>query len=701
MTDSIRWNDKGHPLSAQFDDIYFSTENGLAETRYVFLQQNKLKARFLALKNDDNFIIAETGFGTGLNFLAVAELWQQTAVTDAQLDFISVEKYPLDKPSLQRALALWPELAPYSEALLAAYPTIITGFHRIHLPHNITLTLIIEDATLALQQLLISPITLALPNVELRQWRGVDAWFLDGFAPAKNPDMWRPELFTLLGKLSHATTSLATFTAAGIVKRGLTEVGFSLEKIQGYGHKRDMLRGVYNGENTNCDNLAHTAVRLPKRGKQPTATWAAIAGYRAVQKNASIAIIGGGIAGCHTAYSLAQKGYKVTLYEKGKHLAIGSSGNAQGVVYAKLSAHQEALGDVNLYSLLYAQDLYQRYWSTTQHENNSGEACGVLQLSLTSELQAAHQKIAARFTDHDSAITYLSPTAASQIAQTPLAYPALFFPKSGWINPSRLCQWLTEHDNITVISNTEISDISPAQPADSVSHHPQWLLSKRINGMTSEKIKVDVVIIANAQDALHFSQTRSFPMKTVRGQVTHYPASTTSSALATAICGQGYIAPGMNGIHCLGASFNLKVTNTALNPEDHRQNLHNIAQQAPALFEPTGLADNDYHELAGRVGFRCTTPDYLPLVGGVPIESEITSQYQLLKKDACNIIHHAGHYYPNLYINVGHGSRGLAYTPICAEIIASLVHGSPPPLPQTLLQKLSPTRFFIRKIIRS
>ncbi|MFT5419905.1 MAG: tRNA 5-methylaminomethyl-2-thiouridine biosynthesis bifunctional protein [Candidatus Endobugula sp.] len=701
MSEHIRWNDKGQPLSTQFDDFYFSSDNGLEETQYVFLQQNQLSERFSTLANHASFVIAETGFGTGLNFLATCALWAGVANEEAHLHFISVEKFPLDKANLRRALNLWPELSDYSHALLDAYPATVSGFHRLHLQHNITLTLIIDDATIGLKQLLANPSTLPLPPLLSRHWQGVDAWFLDGFSPAKNPDMWTPDLFTTMAKLSKKEATVATFTAASKVRRGLREAGFLVSTVTGYGIKRHMAIASYQTNVSITDDgvkaAKHTYTPAPsKKVKQATAPWAIIDEHTPTPSNQAIAIIGGGIAACHTAYALAQKGYQITLFEKGDSLATGASGNAQGIVYAKLSASQEPLGDFNLYSLLYAQQRYQHYWASTADVSSSGAQCGVLQLSLSSTLQQSHQKIAQRFTSRPDKIEYLSATQASHTANTRIDYPALFFPSSGWIHPSHLCQWLTTHPNITVTTHTEITSVN--------SIDQQWRLSKTTHALHKSEAIFHTVVIANAYDAARITQTSQLPIKTVRGQVTHYPANKASLALTTAVCGKAYIAPA-GTTHCLGASFNLGIKDSSLNLDDHRHNLQNVAQQVPDIIDKQALTSEDNIEeisgLSGRVGFRCVTPDYLPIVGGVPVTEDIKQQYQALQKDASTAIHQAGSYHPNLYINIGHGSRGLAYTPLCSEMLASLIHGDPPPIPQALCQKLNPARFIIRAIIRS
>lgn len=229
----IKWQD-GQPFSTQFDDVYFSSDNGLAETHYVFIEQNQLIERFRKLQSSQ-FTIAETGFGTGLNFLSTWKIWQLYAPPSATLHFISCEKYPINPQDLAIAHAQWSELMDFSKKLVDQYQIINTDIKEITLYiDNIKLTLLLDDASIALSQLNPSDIK-------------IDAWFLDGFAPSKNPDMWTDNLFNQMAKLSHESTTFATFTSASAVRRGLQQVGFIVNKLPGFGKKREMLAGQFNG----------------------------------------------------------------------------------------------------------------------------------------------------------------------------------------------------------------------------------------------------------------------------------------------------------------------------------------------------------------------------------------------------------------------------------------------------------------------
>lgn len=213
------------PFSRAYDDIYFTSGAGLEESRYVFLRHNGLPGRW---RGREVFTIAETGFGTGLNFLLTWQAWRECADASQRLDYLSVERHPLSRDDLARALALWPQLRELSAALLAQYPPPRGGAHRLEFDEGrVCLTLLFGD------------VARMLPPLRA----AVDAWFLDGFDPAKNPRMWSREVYEQMARLCAEGGTFATFTAAGVVRRGLQAAGFTVLKAKGFGAKREMLHG--------------------------------------------------------------------------------------------------------------------------------------------------------------------------------------------------------------------------------------------------------------------------------------------------------------------------------------------------------------------------------------------------------------------------------------------------------------------------
>ena len=233
---TIEWHD-GQPYSSTFEDVYFSSDNGLLETDYVFIKGNELITRWQA-STDKQFTIIETGFGTGLNFLCTCKNWLENAPENTVLHFISVEKYPLTAVDMYKALQRWHELKSIADALLAQYETLLSTGLASFFNHQIQLHVMFGDATDCLRLL----------NSK------ADAWFLDGFAPAKNPDMWQTALFEQMARLSHSKTSFATFTSAGAVRRGLAAAGFVVNKKAGFGKKREMIFGHFTAINQTENN---------------------------------------------------------------------------------------------------------------------------------------------------------------------------------------------------------------------------------------------------------------------------------------------------------------------------------------------------------------------------------------------------------------------------------------------------------------
>ena len=233
---------KPQPYSIQFQDVYYSSDNGILETDYVFLQGNRLASRWELLQHT-GFTVIETGFGTGLNFLCAARLWLQCAPKDAVLHFISTEKYPLSLQEITQALQCWPVLILLSTPLLTQYEALKTEYSVLLFDDRVRLTLLIGDAAESFTKIDTT----------------ADAWFLDGFSPAKNPDMWQATLFSQMARLSTNESTFATFTSAGNVRRGLQSAGFIMEKRPGFGKKREMLAGHFIGKDLFIPNATENS----------------------------------------------------------------------------------------------------------------------------------------------------------------------------------------------------------------------------------------------------------------------------------------------------------------------------------------------------------------------------------------------------------------------------------------------------------
>lgn len=648
----LNWSDDGQPFSTRFDDVYFSRESGLAETRHVFLKHNLLDVRWQALPEGGSFCIGETGFGTGLNFLCAWQWWDSFAPQDARLHYVSCEKYPLSRTDLTRALALWPELRPWAEQLLEQYTDLAAGWQHFSLAGGrVTLTLLIGD------------VLDTLPQLDAR----IDAWFLDGFAPSRNPDMWQPALYAQLARLSAPGTTLATFTSVGEVRRGLQAAGFVMHKVKGYGRKREMLRGELE--------------TLPVTGW--TAPWYQRPGRHSGERSALV--IGAGLAGCATALSLARRGWQVTVLERHGHAAAEASGNTQGILYCKLSPHQTPLSRYVQASYAYVLRLLKE---VLPQGDSSWQACGVLQLS-TDGKERERQRALSNLGYPPDFLRIVDTDQASLIAGVQVDRPGLFFPRAGWVNPPSLCRALLQHRNITLLPHHEALQLEH--------RHGTW---DALGDQQQTLASAAVAVICSANDSRRFTQTSAMPLKPIRGQVTQLPANADSHALRTVLCAEGYISPARQGEHHVGASFRFDRLDSEPSIEENLSNLQLLDKLSAQLAAALQSGQLDPAELPARAALRCTTPDYLPLIGPVADAAAFEQDYAVLGKDASKRPDAAARWYPGLYINAGHGSRGMVSCPLSGELIGAWLDNEPLPLPRDVIDALHPSRFMLRRLIR-
>ncbi|MGY2174231.1 bifunctional tRNA (5-methylaminomethyl-2-thiouridine)(34)-methyltransferase MnmD/FAD-dependent 5-carboxymethylaminomethyl-2-thiouridine(34) oxidoreductase MnmC [Pseudomonas azotoformans] len=649
----LDWDDQGRPHSRVFDDVYFSDKSGLEETRYVFLEQNRLQERFATLQAGGRLVIGETGFGTGLNFLCAWQLFEQHAVTGARLHFVSVEKYPLSPSDLQRALALWPELQPFAEQLLKQYIAIHQGFQRLVLDNGrVTLTLLIGDA---LEQ---------LPQLDAQ----VDAWFLDGFAPAKNPDMWTAELFAELARLAAPGSTISTFTSTGWVRRLINAAGFKMKRTPGIGHKWEILRGEFLG--------------WPAETPAPPCAKPWFSRPPAIEGERHAMVIGGGLAGCATAASLAARGWRVSLLERHAELAQEASGNPQGVLYLKLSAHGTALSQLILSGFGHTRRLLEHL-----HRGVDWDGCGVLQLAFDAKEAERQAQLAEAFAPE--LLHLLDRAQAQQRAGIDLAQGGLFFPEGGWVHPPALCQWQAAQPLIRVLPHHHALDL---QRVDN-----QWQAREGDTLLASAR----VVVLAGAAEIKQFPQSAELPLKRIRGQITRLAQTPASEALATVVCAEGYVAPARLGEHTLGASFDFKSDDLTPTAAEHAGNLEMLREISEDLLHRLGADQLAPDQLQGRAAFRCTSPDYLPIVGPLADLTVFNQAYATLSKDARQVPDTPCPWLPGLYINSGHGSRGLITAPLCGELLAAWLDNEPLPLPRSVAEACHPNRFALRALVRA
>ncbi|WP_367165263.1 bifunctional tRNA (5-methylaminomethyl-2-thiouridine)(34)-methyltransferase MnmD/FAD-dependent 5-carboxymethylaminomethyl-2-thiouridine(34) oxidoreductase MnmC [Kosakonia cowanii] len=655
QTANLEFNAEGTPVSRDFDDVYFSNDNGLEETRYVFLGGNSLQTRFPE-HSRKLFIVAESGFGTGLNFLT---LWQAFAAFRAEhpdatlerLHFISFEKFPLTRDDLQKAHAHWPELAPFAGQLQAQWPQAFAGCHRLLLDEGrVTLDLWFGD---------INQLTDTLDESLNQQ---VDAWFLDGFAPSKNPDMWTPALFQAMARLTRAGGTLATFTSAGFVRRGLQEAGFTMHKRKGFGRKREMLSGV-------MENDVACA---------PHAPWFARSGT----DKREVALVGGGVASALLALALLRRGWQVTLYCADDAPAEGASGNRQGALYPLLSAHDPALARFFSAAFTFARRLYDGLPVTFDHQ-----WCGVTQLGWDEKSQHKIEQMLTLELPHELAHHINADEVLAQ-SGVETGCGGITYPAGGWLCPAQLTAGaiaLGIEQGLQVHYRHEVAAL--------VRHSDGWQL-RFVDGSECQH---ENVVLANGHRIQHFSQTEKLPVYPVAGQVSHIPTTEHLAHLRQVLCYDGYLTPHNphNQQHCIGASYHRGQQEATYSEADQQQNRQRLIDCFPQA-EWAQTVDVSAGE--ARCGVRCATRDHLPMVGNVADYDATLSAYAKLAEDPQTAVSAPVH--EGLFMIGALGSRGLCSAPLAAEILAAQMSNEPIPLDGETLAAMNPNRLWVRKLLK-
>ena len=556
----IHFNDQGTPVASEFDDVYFSNDGGMAETDYVFLQQNGLPQRWHTHPSSA-FHIIETGFGTGANFLLSWLRFRQHRQLNPtaqcqRLYFSSFEKFPLSHADLSRALAVHTELQEQCQLLLQAYPLCVGGCHRLSF-----------DNGTVLLDLWFGDVNTLLPQLDAP----ADAIYLDGFAPSKNPDMWQDNLFTNLARLSHSGSTVSTFTAAGIVKRGLLQAGFNVNKIKGFGRKREML-----------------TAQMPAAEAIPTTL------------NAAVTIVGGGIASLCTALSLTQRGIAVHLICEDHEVAAQASKNRQGAVYPNLHANLTEDSQLHVQAFLFARRFYQ-HWQK-QGLDFAMDWCGMVHLATTPQLQQRQHKLTNNAIWPQTLVQSVDAAAASDIAGVNLSHSGIYFPLAGWLSPKQFCQqavnYLQQQPGFTLSLNCKLEHLQHTAAG--------WQLLTNSGTFTARQL-----VLACGSAIASFSQSAFLPVNKIRGQVSHVQCDNLTP-LKTVLCHKGYITPQWQGVHCVGATFDRQASMAFVSDADDIENLALVEQQldSPDWFDNAVIQ-------GAAAAFRATVPDHLPLTGEI------------------------------------------------------------------------------------
>lgn len=494
----IDFDARGTPCSPEYGDVYHSADGGAAQARHVFLAGNGLPDRW---RGRASFTVLETGFGLGMNFLETWRTLRADPRAPERLHYVSIEKHPLPGDALRRA---HPGDA-LAAALLAQWPPPLAGLHRLELDDGrVVLTLALGDAGQVLPRL-------AAP---------ADAVYLDGFAPARNPDIWTPAVLSEIGRLARPGATVATWTVAAAVREALAAAGFDLAIRPGFGRKRDMLAGAKPGQYAE-----------PRRARRAT-------------------VIGAGLAGACVAERLAARGWAVTVLEREPGVARGASGNPSGVVQPVLNLADAPNARLSRAAFLYAVRRMRNMPAT------GFGAGGVLRLARDAAQQARFGQILARLGAPPAFAQCVDATAAAELAQRPVAGPGVWFPLGGWVQPGAVC-------NASLAAHAGRIEL---RLRHGVSAHDLALLGR------------DALLV----DATGTGLARVLPVAEVRGQVSYLPPSP-ARRLAIAVTGDGYVAPMPGGGHCAGASFGHDDTDLSVRAADHADNLARAARMLPGF----------------------------------------------------------------------------------------------------------------------
>lgn len=497
----LEWTDAG-PRSTRFDDVYFSAEDGLAESRAVFLQGCGLPERW---RGRSRFTVAELGSGTGLNVLALLDLWRRDRPPGGRLHIFSVEAFPLRQHEAARALSLWPELVDLAAPLLDRWP-FGEGFHRRGWPEL--------DATL---DLAIGPAAEAL-----ERWDGrADAWFLDGFAPSRNPDMWAEPLMRRVSERSAPAAVAATFTVAGHVRRALQAAGFAVEKRPGFGRKKERLEACLPGQ--------------PVDSLPPT-----------------VAIIGAGIAGASLCRAFRALGARATVIAPAEQ----GGDNPAALVSPRFDAGAGPSARLTLQAFRRATSLY----------TNGADAViarGLVQLESQPRDARRFDAMAEGALFAPGEVLRFNPTDAGDRFGEAVEGGGLFVPEAVSVEPSAVhAAWMSDAPRLT------------AQAAGLRRNERGWTV---VDGDGAEILSADVVVLAAGWATM--SLRPELPLRPVRGQASW---ARLQHGLSGAAAWGGYALATRDGL-LFGATHDRGRTDAAISDDDHRRNLAALAGRLPAL----------------------------------------------------------------------------------------------------------------------
>lgn len=643
----------GVPFAPAFGDVYHARAGAFEQARQVFLAGNGLPARW---QGRERFVILETGFGLGNNFLATWTAWRDDPQRPQRLAFVSIEKHPPTAADMARVHVHSPEPALAAQ-LTAGWPPLTHGLHTLEFEAGrVTLLLALGD------------LADWLPELQAP----VDAIYLDGFAPARNAPMWDARALRSLARLAAPGATAATWSAARSVRDALAGAGFRARRVPGFAGKREMTVAQIEGEATER-----------RHGAPP--------GRQAVPQARHALVIGAGLAGSAAAWALARQGLQVTVLDAAAEAASAASGNPAGLFHGVVHAHDGAHAQLLRAAALRAEQVYR---PLIESGAVRGELRGLLR-GAGSESHAMLQALAEAQRLSSAYAAALSAQAAADLAGCPVAGAAWHFPGGGWLQPATLVRhWLSRPD-IRLQTNTRVARLQrlPDGPWQAVD----------ADGATLGEADVVVVAAAGAAPALlaTHSDAATWPWRRTRGQLTVISARASEGLPRPAlpVASGGYLIAlpeALGGGLLCGATSQVDDADTALREADHRANLAQLsALTGRAIDIPPTWFDTASDALGGRVAWRLGCDDRLPLVGAVPLPAAALEGLRRLEQPR-HVPRVAG-----LYVLSGLGSRGITWAPLLGEVLAAAITGAPLPLPGSLMDAIDPARFVSRGVRRA
>jgi tRNA 5-methylaminomethyl-2-thiouridine biosynthesis bifunctional protein len=635
----------GTLYAPDYDDIYHSAAGALAQAAYVFLGGNDLPNRWQSRRH---FTIVETGFGTGANFLATWMAWRDDPARCERLHFVSVEKHPFGRNDLRTAILHHAAEADLkhreaAHALADAWPPLLPGLHRLEFEGGrVTLTLVFGDARDW------------LPRLALR----ADAFYLDGFAPDHNQDLWSPEIFRSLARLADTSASFATYTSSGQVKQALEQAGFVWRKRKGFADKRAMLTGQY-------------APRWRMRRHEPPAP--------AVAHSRDALVIGAGIAGCAIAERLAARGWQVTLIDSHAHPAGAASGNPAGVFHPLVTRDDNIASRLSRAGYFLALQRW-RELETAGHDLQRSQQ-GLIQLAEdANEFARMRETIESLGIPNHYAQAY-DANALSHLLGTRVVQGGWLFPEGGSISPARIAVAQCAQAGARLIRTMSTYVARLERRGDT------WAA---FNAEGNIVANASIVVLANSHDAARLADLQHAPMQSIRGQLSLIPERL-APHLHLPLIGDGYAVPLADGTLLTGATYEPGDDETQQRLSGHQDNLTRLA----ALLPDTALAAIEASKLDGRVAFRCVSHDRLPMIGQLA-DSLPLAELALKARGgphARDLPRQNG-----LYGAFAYGSRGLIWASLGAELIVSQIEGEPWPIERDLADAADPARFLMRAL---